>query len=334
MRRIRIHKDILLRWTIKTNGEAAPLEGRDLALYLSDQYGERAALGFETEDNVVVAMFYGKDQSRLGAYTLTLMENEGKVGESAVDDVDAFYLVARTTMETDATEDNITLETLELTGNLKLLAGGEGGGSVDPDLLFQIAPKVKPVTKRVGSKLVNGWLEITHPLLGVNGYELVLMTYAREGCGCKKSRVDGGDRPQKRGGWRLALGYVHKRNLGLVIPSTAEGKALVSRKTLENYICSHYCQYNTDEEWRRKGATLEELNYYGEAIDLFFGGDCGRRKRFGFAVRKANPEYVSSSPYAITSNGKNRWLYSNVASAFVRINDEEHGQWSIGMCIK
>ena len=36
MRKFRIGKDISFRWTILTNGEGVPLEGRDLRLAMTD----------------------------------------------------------------------------------------------------------------------------------------------------------------------------------------------------------------------------------------------------------------------------------------------------------
>lgn len=38
MRKIRIGKDIVIRWTILTNGESILLEGRNIKLLISDSF--------------------------------------------------------------------------------------------------------------------------------------------------------------------------------------------------------------------------------------------------------------------------------------------------------
>lgn len=118
-RNIRIHKDITLRWRVKTNGASTSLLGRDLVLFLTDPFGDKTVLNFSvTDTNLITAVFYGKDQSKLGSYILTLAENVGQEGSNAVDEVDAFNLVSRSCMETPGTSDNFTAASLELTGDL------------------------------------------------------------------------------------------------------------------------------------------------------------------------------------------------------------------------
>jgi len=102
MKKIRIGKDILIEWTILTGGEPRPLAGRDLTLVLTDQTGKSRVLDIKlTHACQLAAMFPGTEQHALGDYTLTLWENRGKEGQSAVDAVRAFRLVRTTVEETE-----------------------------------------------------------------------------------------------------------------------------------------------------------------------------------------------------------------------------------------
>jgi len=95
----RIGKDLTFDWTITTNGQPLSLEGRDLTIILSNPGGDRIVLPFTCNGNTVSFRYYGKDQKRLGVYSLTLWENYGNVGQTAVDKVKAFELVANTDLE-------------------------------------------------------------------------------------------------------------------------------------------------------------------------------------------------------------------------------------------
>lgn len=95
----RIHKDIRMTWPILTNGEAVSLEGRDLKLILIDPKGNETELPFTYEGNVLTATFYGKDHRYCGTYGLTLWENYGKTGMTAVDKTRAVRLVPNTELE-------------------------------------------------------------------------------------------------------------------------------------------------------------------------------------------------------------------------------------------
>lgn len=132
MRKIRIGKDIEIRWTILTNGSAVPLDGRDLHLVISNAYSGNIPLPFVISDDdptLVVAIFRGADQKSTGKYRLTLWENFGKDGQTVVDYCDAFALVSTTCEESDADPGNLETVTVDLgTGDLQLLTGD--GGSV------------------------------------------------------------------------------------------------------------------------------------------------------------------------------------------------------------
>lgn len=90
--RKRIGKDLACRWSILTNGEPTPLEGRDLTLEIRDRTGVTRELPFETDGNAVMFCFEGTQQRALGQYIVTLWENKGVKGQTAVDNI-AFELV-------------------------------------------------------------------------------------------------------------------------------------------------------------------------------------------------------------------------------------------------
>ena len=99
MRKIRIGKDIEVRWRILTNGEPLPLAGRDLWLEIVNGYG-RQGHEFSIEDgNEVVFTFAGVEQRHLGRHTFTLWENRGKDGQTVVDSCSGVELVPTTCRE-------------------------------------------------------------------------------------------------------------------------------------------------------------------------------------------------------------------------------------------
>lgn len=124
MIRIRIGKDIRVRWRILTNGEASPLEGRDLRLEVVTRFG-RTEREFSVEDgNVVVFTLPGMEQRYLGEYTFTLWENWGKAGQTAVDSCGGIDLVPTTCME--GGDSGLETETVELeTSVLELGVSGD-----------------------------------------------------------------------------------------------------------------------------------------------------------------------------------------------------------------
>lgn len=117
MRKIRVGKDISLSWRVKVNGESTDLSGLDISLYLCQPYGDRVLLQHSTENDVVTAVFLGKQQKSIGEYSLELWLNKGNEGQSVVDKISAFALVRNTELEDDASEDNIAVsEIVKLDG--------------------------------------------------------------------------------------------------------------------------------------------------------------------------------------------------------------------------
>lgn len=123
MKRIRIGKDILVRWHIATNGEALSLEGEELRLVIEDGFGHKEEHPFEVSGNMLVFTFAGTEQKRTGTYTLTLWRNYGKRGQTALDWCNAFTLVSRTCAEDEC--GGLEDETLNLCrSNMEVITGG------------------------------------------------------------------------------------------------------------------------------------------------------------------------------------------------------------------
>lgn len=94
---IRIGNDIPLTWRFYTyqDGQktALNMEGRDLTVYLTDSAGHKTIFPIDVHGNALSFCFYGKQQRRIGHYTLTLVENDGQIGMRTIDKVHPFYLV-------------------------------------------------------------------------------------------------------------------------------------------------------------------------------------------------------------------------------------------------
>lgn len=136
--KIRIGKDICLRWTILTNGEETSLYGRNLKLYLSDYTRRRVEVPFESYGNTAIITLRASQLKRLGEYVMTLVENEGQEGQTIVDAKPAFTLVEYSTEEDDAAVPDLDVEQVTLeTANLT-----KAGGGISPEDLFAGKPIV------------------------------------------------------------------------------------------------------------------------------------------------------------------------------------------------
>lgn len=121
MKKIRIGKDIALKWAILTNGESLSLEERDLKLILTSPLNRETDLQFTVEGNVLSTKIDGISQKGVGTYNLTLWENYGKIGQTALDACNAFSLV-RTTCEEDDGDESLRTETVQLSGDIEVLS--------------------------------------------------------------------------------------------------------------------------------------------------------------------------------------------------------------------
>lgn len=126
MRKIRIGKDIHFTWQILTNGEPIPLDGRDLRLILKNPLRTNIELPFSiSQGNRLKFTYYGTDHTNLGVYSLTLWENYGKDGQTAVDMCEAFRLVATTCEEDSFCPPNLEIVTVNLgASSIDISTGG------------------------------------------------------------------------------------------------------------------------------------------------------------------------------------------------------------------
>ena len=143
--KIRIGKELRISWSILTQGENQPLEGRNLRLYLQEPNRQRRTLDFTTDANTLLTVLPANTLTRLGNYALILTENEGQEGQTAVDANPAFTLVETTEEEDTPTTEDPNLEVAHInlaTGNLtlrmvlqELFSGKEGGDLKTGDIL-------------------------------------------------------------------------------------------------------------------------------------------------------------------------------------------------------
>lgn len=126
MRKIRIGKDIHFAWKILTNGEPIPLDGRDLKMRLRTPVKSYIEIPIKiSKDNTLTFSYFGTDHKHLGNYTLSLWENYGKEGQTAVDKCDAFRLVATTCEEDSISIPNLEMATVNLgTSSMDITTGG------------------------------------------------------------------------------------------------------------------------------------------------------------------------------------------------------------------
>jgi len=127
MKKIRIGKDVDVRWVVYVNGIEQDISDWDLSLVLTDAYGvQRDIEDFTVSNgNVLEFTLLGKDFKSLGKYIITIWLNRNKVQQSVYDYRYAFELVRFSDLENDETDDNIEIETVELSGNLETSAQGE-----------------------------------------------------------------------------------------------------------------------------------------------------------------------------------------------------------------
>lgn len=118
MRRIRKGKDILVQIHLLTNGEQVSLEGRDIKVILVTPLRSRMEMQFLVESNIVQFRFKGTEQRMLGKYIVTVWENYGKEGQTAVD-FWVFHLVPDTFSEGGKDDEGVDTETVDISGTIE-----------------------------------------------------------------------------------------------------------------------------------------------------------------------------------------------------------------------
>lgn len=144
MRKIRIGKDIKIRWGVTIEGEVADPAVYDLTLELRDAFGAGVDVAQPTlVDGLLETTFFGKDHKRTGAYRLTLWLNKGKEGQSVVDACDAFTLVACSCDEGGSSD--LDVEVAEIATASLDIGGSGGGGGVSDYALLSNKPRINDV---------------------------------------------------------------------------------------------------------------------------------------------------------------------------------------------
>jgi hypothetical protein len=145
MRKIRIGKDIKIRWGVTIDGEVADPAVYDLTLELRDAFGSVVEIAQPNlVDGLLETTFYGKDHKRTGGYRLTLWLNKGKEEQSVVDACDAFTLVSCSCDE--GGDADLDLEVVDVATASLDVGGSSGGGSgVSDYALLSNKPRINDV---------------------------------------------------------------------------------------------------------------------------------------------------------------------------------------------
>lgn len=144
MRKIRIGKDIKIRWAVLIEGEIADPAKHDLTLELRDGFGTACPISeMAFVDGAIESTYHGKDHKRTGTYRLTLWLNKGKEGQSVVDACDAFTLVSCSCDE--GGEGDLDLEVVDVATASLDVGGSSGGGGVSDYALLSNKPRINDV---------------------------------------------------------------------------------------------------------------------------------------------------------------------------------------------
>lgn len=118
-KRIRIQNDILIKWRIYRYGNEENLTDKKVTLKLFDQSGVAAPITYYFVGNTAIITFEGRNQSKLGDYTLFLSENAGEVGMTTIDKCNAFTLVRHSEQEGGSCcGDMVSVEHVELSSDI------------------------------------------------------------------------------------------------------------------------------------------------------------------------------------------------------------------------
>lgn len=129
MKKIRINNDIDISLTVSRDGMVEDFTGKEIVLFLSVRGEEMLITEYAIEGNIISFRFPALEQTRLGAYSLTLQVKEGE-NINTVDKCNAFELVKSSYQIGGQDEPNIRTESVELSVNLDFnysMGGGEIG---------------------------------------------------------------------------------------------------------------------------------------------------------------------------------------------------------------
>ena len=170
-------------------------------------------------------------------------------------------------------------------------------------------------------------MEVSHPLLGVSGFEMVLMAYRKRNSRKVTSGYQGAWKNKK--GWAVAAGNYDV--CGFVPFTSVSGKFNV--QDLRTYILKRFVRIDgqtaVDIFTNMTASALD--NTYGSTPKAFYG--YSGHMRLGFAIRRVNPAFEAATYgqtnlkdtfqcvySSITGKYEPRYLYSAIApmTAFLR----------------
>jgi prefoldin subunit 5 len=153
MEKIRKGNDIEVQWAIYVgagiNEVPYDLTGKKLSLFLRNQFGRTEVYDYTIDKHVIRFMFWGKDQTQTGTYSIELVENEGRQGMHTVDECDAFQLVNHSCQTGGDSEGRVECIHLQFRANMGISVPAIGGGmeiEVDDKLSLE---SVNPVQNKV-----------------------------------------------------------------------------------------------------------------------------------------------------------------------------------------
>ena len=169
VKKVRIGKDIRVRWRITVNGAPADLEKMDLRLEVRDRFFRKYPLSHIIEGSEVVSMWEGKTQQHIGLHTLTLWVNWGKEGQAVVDRCKFVELVPLSCMEVAG---DVSIADIAFTDNITIGVQGksafeswlsQGNEGTEADFIAWIQ---KPALDAAD---IANELNEHQPVIGING---------------------------------------------------------------------------------------------------------------------------------------------------------------------
>lgn len=164
MKDVRQGNDTSVIWGIFNEGVPVNLLNYELSLYLTHKFGKETITDFKANGNNISWTFYGKSQKVLGAYTLTLVLNEGKEDMHTVDACD-FINIVPCSCEISGGADNEGMQT-EVVNLTSTLEFSKGAVEVDSELS-------ETSENPVQNKVITGALSEMQEALGEKQEQLV-----------------------------------------------------------------------------------------------------------------------------------------------------------------
>lgn len=161
MEKIRKGNDIEVQWAIYAgygiNEAPYDLTGRNLTLYLRNQFEKAEVYEFTVDKHILKFMYWGKDQKQTGTFSIELVENEGREGMHTVDECDAFTLVNHSCQTGGDSEGRVECVHLQFRANMgiNIPSGGNGGSDIIVDDALSETSK-NPVQNKVVTEAING----------------------------------------------------------------------------------------------------------------------------------------------------------------------------------